>query len=344
LFVRFYPCAIALALLLSSQSAPARTRAPIPLPSLDGHRRVEKIIRRTQLSFAPSLSAEERLADLSLKAHEALRLIGSDDLKALRRRALKDAGGRYAWERLRRRTRRSGAPATVMLTIRVWAPANATRLTTFSGTEAQYNAARRRYRNLPRRSGSVLFSARIADVNDKQRYRPTTVSFETYAWHAPIAFLLLDHAFREGVYEPKKRLPIMAVRSGEDCYSADRSGGPVDAEAVSFPRRGSKQHQVTRGRYRSPGEFLQACHVRRSNHRIGCALDVNYFWLYRSRGGATNAITSSKVHTDRRLMHSVDARNLPDWFYSAAKSIGYRVPRDWSYAGDTDWPHVDLGR
>ncbi len=47
---------------------------------------------------------------------------------------------------------------------------------------------------------------------------------------------------------------------------------------------------------------------------------------------------------NREALHRLDARNLPEWVYLAAKKIGYRIPQEWLYVRNArDWPHIDCG-
>jgi len=309
------------------------TSAPTP--------RWRRIVARTSLSRARELDHRQRLADLLRQTRRALSMMGCKRLSDVRRKARANAGNRFGWERSRQRTADGGDPVLAQVTIPVWVPRGARQLQAFCGTKTDWKRAERSHANLPRACGSLWLEQRLAVVNDQQAYRPATLTFETYALHAPIAHLLFEYIFREGLHDPARRVPIMAVRSGEDCYSADRAGGPLRAESLSFIGAGH-QFGVVRPLYRSAGELLQGCHVHRSSHRIGCALDVNFFWFYHSRDGSTNAITSSARHADRDRMHAIDRRNLPDWIYAAAKAMGYRVPQDWTYLGGRDWPHLDI--
>jgi hypothetical protein len=137
----------------------------------------------------------------------------------------------------------------------------------------------------------------------------------------------------------------MVVRSGEDCYSAERTGGSIRPDCASFDQKYGTDyaHQILRARYDSYGALLKGCHVFRSNHRLGCALDVNNIGYFQSNDGAINPVTASARHLDRDRMHGIDARHLPQWFYDAAKAMGYRIPQDWLYDGARrDWTHIDL--
>jgi len=293
------------------------------------------------------LDAAGRRTDLLEKTRQALSMMGFDTLAEIRLQAvqsLKRADQPWCWSALSQLRTPDGQPSSVELMVRVWVPRAAQQIATFVGSQPTWVDAPQK--NLPVTSSPFWFSERLADVNNRQGYRASTLSFHTYVLHAPIAFLLFEHVFREGVYEPDRRVPIMAVRSGEDCYSADRSSGPIPAEAADFVKDYTDfSHQAKRYRYRSYGDLMRGCHVQRSNHRLGCALDVNNFSFYLSNDGATNPVTASPRHADRARMHAIDARNLPAWFYDDAKAMGYRVPLQWYYDGNRrDWTHIDLGR
>lgn len=274
-------------------------------------------------------------------------MMGLKDIRSIRPRAfrtLKHAGKPWTWMAFRHLRTKGGDPAAVKLTIRVWVPQNSRVLRAYHGSNARWKATKP-HLNLPHESGNVWFCEKLADVNDKKRYKAATLSFYTYALHAPIAFLLFDHVFREGWFEVNRRIPIMSVRSGEDCFSADRTQGAVTAESASFKAKLGPDHTFTmfRTAYFNYGEILGNCHVRRSNHKIGCAMDVNLFWFLRSVGGTTNPITSSRRQFQRDKMHAIDARQLPQWFYDAAGRAGYRIPQEWTYPGGRkDWTHIDV--
>jgi hypothetical protein len=60
--------------------------------------------------------------------------------------------------------------------------------------------------------------------------------------------------------------------------------------------------------------------------------------------GMPNQVSASLRHYNRDGMHQLDARNLPDWVFAAAKKVGYRIPQEWTYIGASkDWPHFDCG-
>ncbi len=55
---------------------------------------------------------------------------------------------------------------------------------------------------------------------------------------APLAGLLLEYIFREGYYDPAKRLPLLVARGGEDTYAVSARTAPGAAECLSFPDKG----------------------------------------------------------------------------------------------------------
>lgn len=268
------------------------------------------------------------------------------ELRARAVKTLKRARRPWTWADFQRLKTAEGDPCAVMLTVPVWVPANARKLDVFQGSDVAWKTTGAST-NLPHHGGTVFFAERLADINDKKHYRAATLSFYTYSLHAPLAFLLFHHVFREGWFDADRRIPIMAVRSGEDCYSADRGKGPLVAECASFKDRFGPGHSFTlvRRTYANAGVVLNACHVRRSNHRIGCAMDVNLFWFLWAMDGTINPITRSLRQFQRNKMHAVDARNLPGWFYDAAATAGYRIPQSWTYKGGRkDWTHIDVGK
>ncbi|MBM4285048.1 MAG: hypothetical protein FJ128_07345 [Deltaproteobacteria bacterium] len=303
-----------------------------------------RILRQVALSYAPGMSANERDRDFLQKIALAKRLLGVTRLVDLRHQALNLLAGREpSWEYLRRRRFPGGERVGVVLTAPVWAPARARRVPTYSGFEKTWQAVAY---GAHRPSGYVWFAARIAEINDKARYRPERIQFEVNSRFAPLAALLLEYVFREGWYEPEKRVPLMVVRGAEDTYAASAYTGPVEAECLSFPDDwgDSLDARVVRGRYRSLAEIYHGRHAKGSNHRLGLALDLNDFNYQGVVDGPPNPISRAARQFNRDAMHRLDARHLPAWVFRTGKWLGLRLPQEWIYQGlHTDWQHLDVG-
>ena len=103
----------------------------------------------------------------------AKRLLGVGQLVGLRHEtlALVPPGQEVSWEDVRRRCWPGGDPVGVTLEVPVWVPARAQRLKTYSGFEKKWQTVAL---NTPRPSGCVWFVRTLAEINDKNRYRPAT--------------------------------------------------------------------------------------------------------------------------------------------------------------------------
>ncbi len=113
----------------------------------------------------------------------------------------------------------------VTLSVPVWVPARAQKLQTYCAFEKKWQTVAQ---TTPRKSGCVWFDPSLADINNKAGYRAETIQFEVNSKFAPLVGLLLEYIFREGYYDPAKRLPLMygAGRRGHlRGQRPDRAGG-----------------------------------------------------------------------------------------------------------------------
>jgi hypothetical protein len=303
------------------------------------------LLRQAALTYAPRMSEKDREIDFLQKITLAKRLIGVGRLVGLRHETLNllAPGETISWEDVRRRRWPGGDLVGVTLEVPVWVPARAQRLKTYSGFEKRWQTVAL---NTPRPSGCVWFVRTLAEVNDKTRYRPETIQVEINSKFAPLAALLLEYIFREGWYDPSKRVPLLVVRAGEDTYAVSAAGGSVSAECLTFPDRdgGSMAATLAQCSYTSLAEIYHGRHAPASNHRLGLAMDLNDFNYAGVVDGPPNPISRSLRQYNRDAMHKIDARHLPTWVYRAAGWLGCRVPQSWAYTGyNVDWPHVDVG-
>jgi hypothetical protein len=307
--------------------------------------RTARILRQAGLTYAPQMSEKDREIDFLQKVTLAKRLLGVGRLVGLRHETLNllGPGGEVSWEDLRRRRWPGGDPVGVTLEVPVWVPARAQRLKTYSGFEKKWQTVAL---TTPRPSGSVWFVRTLKEVNDKTHYRPETIQVEVNSKFAPLAALLLSYIFREGWYDPAKRLPLLVVRAGEDTYAVSAASGPISAECLTFPDNdgASMAATVAQCSYASLAEIYHGGHAPASNHRLGLAMDLNDFNYAGVVDGPPNPISRSLRQYNRDAMHRIDARQLPAWVYRAAGWLGCRIPQSWSYYGENvDWPHVDVG-
>jgi hypothetical protein len=303
------------------------------------------MLSQVALAYEPRMSPTDRDKDFQAKAALAKRLLNVRQLKELRRQTLDliPPGREVSWEDLRRRRWPQGDLVGVTLSVPVWVPSKARRVVTYCGFEKKWQTVAQ---ELPRPSGHVFFAASLADINDKAHYRVERIQFEVNSRFAPLAALLLEYLFREGWYEPDKRLPILVVRAGEDTYAASGYSGPVAAECLSFPDEDgdSLKAQVAMCRYLSLADIYHGRHAAGSNHRLGLALDLNDFNYKGVVDGPPNPISRAARQYNRDAMHKLDARQLPSYVFRAAKTLGMRIPQEWTYFGyNTDWAHVDVG-
>jgi hypothetical protein len=305
-----------------------------------------EILQQIHLRYDPNMSPEERDQDFLEKIDRTRQLTGIRRLKEMRDRSLcliNNNGGEISWEFLRRLKWSDGTPVGVTLTAPVWVPARAKPVITYAAFAKKWEEVAL---TKPRASGNVYFAGELNDINHKDGYRAAGIKFEANSLHAPFAALLLEYIFREGWYEPGKRIPLLVIRCGEDTYAASANSGPVTAEALSFCDKEGDNLEATkvRGSYPSLAEIHHGRHAPSSNHRLGCAFDLNDFNFKNLVDGIPNPISYSRRQSNRDAMHRLDARNLPAWVYRAAKQIGYRIPQEWIHVGcSTDWPHFDCG-
>ncbi len=308
--------------------------------------RAARILSQTALSYAPGLSPEERDRDMLQKSSQVKRLLGLGRPVELRHKSLgiiNANDGEPSWEYLRRRRWPDGDRVGVLLSAPVWVPAGASRVVTYSGFEKKWQTVAE---ILPRPAGYVWFAPKLADINNKSGYRVERIQFEVHSKFAPLAALLLEYIFREGWYDPAKRLPLMVVRGGEDTYAASACTRPVTADCLSFADDlgDSLEHAVVPCAFANLSELYHGRHSPGSNHRLGLALDLNDFNFKGVTDGPPNPISRSLRQYNRDAMHRLDARHLPAWVFRAAKWLGLRLPQEWIYYGyHTDWQHLDVG-
>ena len=304
-----------------------------------------RILRQAGLTYSPQMSERAREIDFLQKVTLAKRLLGMGRLVALRHEtlALLLPGQEVSWEEVRLRHWPGGEPVGVTLEVPVWVPARAQRLKTYSGFEKKWQTVAA---TTPRPSGCVWFVRTLAEINDKARYRPEMIQVEVNSKFAPLAALLLEYIFREGWYDPAKRLPLLVVRAGEDTYAVSAASGSVSAECLSFPDSdgASMAASLAQCSYASLAEIYHGRHAPASNHRLGLAMDLNDFNYAGVVDGPPNPISRALRQYNRDAMHKIDARQLPFWVYRAASWLGCRIPQSWAYYGyNVDWPHVDVG-
>lgn len=292
------------------------------------------------------MSQEDRDLDFADKIGLARRSLKLERIKDMRERSLdliEAKCGEISWEYLCRQKWPDGTPVGVTLGVPVWVPSKAKQVVTYTGfAETWEEVAERK----PRPSGVVYFAGDLVDINAKDRYRTEELTFETNSLNAPLAALLLEYIYREGVFDQAKRVPLLVVRGGEDTYAASASTGPVTVEGLTFADEyGSDLDAKTiRFTYPSMAEIHHGRHVKASNHRLGCAMDINDFNFKGMVDGMPNPVSSSLRQHNRDGLHKLDARNLPGWVFQAAKKVGYRIPQEWTYVRNSkDWPHFDCG-
>jgi len=303
------------------------------------------MVRQVGLTYAPRMSAREREVNFFQKIDLAKELLGVGRLVALRHLTLSllPPGQGFSWEDIRQRRWPGGEPVGVTLEAPVWAPARARQVKAYSGLEKKWQTVAL---TTPRASGYVWFVRTLAEVNDKANYRPEKIRVEVNSKFAPLAALLLEYIFREGWYDPARRVPLLSVRIGEDTYAVSAASGSVNAECLSFPDRdgSAMTASLVQCSYRSLAEIYHGRHAPASNHRLGLAMDLNDFNYDGVVDGCPNPISRATRQYNRDAMHRLDARQLPGWVYTAASWLGCRIPQSWCYYGyHTDWPHIDVG-
>jgi len=303
------------------------------------------ILSQVALTYAPEMSAREREIDFIQKVTLAKRLLEVGRLVGMRHETLNllSPEQEVSWEVVRRLRWPGGEPVGVTLEVPVWVPARAQRLKTYSGFEKNWQIVAL---TTPRPSGNVWFVRTLAEVNDKALYRPEKLQVEVNSKFAPLAALLLEYIFREGLYDPARRLPLLVVRAGEDTYAVSAASPPVAVECLSFPDSDGDSLAATIAQcsYHNLAEIYHGRHAPASNHRLGLAMDLNDFNFAGVVDGPPNPISRATRQYNRDAMHKLDARQLPGWVYRAASWMGCRIPQSWAYYGyNTDWAHIDVG-
>ncbi len=341
--ISLYFCLVGTATVVAAAAPPT----PPPPQILEAAQapRTAKILRQVALAYQPQMSPAARERDMLQKVALAKRLLGVTRLKELRTQTLDliFPGREVSWEDLRNRRWPGGDRVGVTLTVPVWVPARAQKLQTYAAFEKKWQTVAQ---TTPRKSGYVWFAANMADINNKAAYRAETIQFEVNSKFAPLAALLLEYIFREGYYDPARRLPLLTVRGGEDTFAASARTAPVVAECLTFPDQDGDSMAATVAvcRYNNLSELFHGHHAPASNHRLGLALDLNDFNYLGVVDGTPNPISRSIRQFNRDGMHKLDARQNPAWVYRAAKWLGLRIPQEWTYVGyNTDWEHVDVG-
>lgn len=304
-----------------------------------------RILRQVALSYAPNMSEKAREIDFLQKVRLAKRLLGVGRLVELRQQtlALLPPGQVVSWEEVRRHRWPGGDPVGVTLEVPVWVPVQAKRLQTYCGFEKKWQTVAL---TKPRPSGYVWFVRTLREVNDKANYRPATIQVEVNSKFAPLVGLLVEYIFREGWYDPSRRVPIMSLRMGEDTYAVSAASPAVGVECLNFPDNDgdSLAATVTTCYYQNLAEIYHGRHAVGSNHRLGLAIDFNDSNYPGIVDGTPNPISRATRQYNRNAMYKLDARQLPDWVFRAAKWEGCRLPQEWCYEGYcTDWEHIDVG-
>ncbi len=300
---------------------------------------------RLTLSYQPGLSEGARRVELQQKIREAFHLAGVDHLSDLREQAmvlLFRNGKGIEWESLRSLVDETGKTAGVWLTVPVWLPRGVQTIATHGAPLPRWQDVQGEHRF----AGEVYLPPALDVINDKQSYQPGTLTFETLRGYAPFAYLLCDAIFREGWFDSNRRVPILAIRSGEDSFAADPSYRPGKVPCFDFTHPDGKDFlkQNVEFAYQRPAEVYHGHHAVGSNHRLGCALDINDINCEKCKDGSPNPISRAGRQFLRDRMHALDARNLPFWVYQFAEEMGLRVPYQWNYGyGYTDWQHLDCG-
>lgn len=307
--------------------------------------RAARILEQTALRYDPRMTSQARDRDFLEKASLAKELLSITQLQDLRKQSLDLLSNREepSWETLRVLKWPQGDRVGVVISLPVWVPSRARRVPAYAGFEKHWQTVAL---SQPRPSGYIWFAGKLADINDKPRYRPERLQVEVNSRFAPLAALFLEYIFREGWYDVNKRVPLVVVRIAEDTWSVSARGGPVLAECLSFPDEENATFDavVVQGYYQNMAELHHGRHVPASNHRLGLAMDLNDFNHKNVVDGNPNAVSNALRHYNREAMHRLDARNLPAWIYTAAKWLGLRIPQEWLYTGfSADWPHFDVG-
>ena len=303
------------------------------------------ILERLALSYSPGLAEKARRAEFQRKVQEAFRSVGIERLSDLRERAMvllfQNSRG-IEWESLRSLADEGGKSLGVWLTVPVWLPRGVQSVSTHGAPVARWQDVQGQHRF----AGEVYLPPGLTVINDKKSYQAGTITFETLRWYAPFAYLLCEAIFREGWFDVNRRVPILAIRSGEDSYAADPRQKPGTIPCFDFQHPDGKDFlkRNVDVAYQRPAEVYHGHHAMGSNHRLGCALDINDINCEKCQDGSPNPISRAGRQFLRDRMHALDARNLPFWVYQIAEEMGLRVPYQWNYGyGYTDWQHLDCG-
>jgi hypothetical protein len=330
------------------EAPPPESVKPGPAPRLAGATAAPELaamLQKVALRYDPGMTQEDRDRDFMEKIALARGALKLTNLKEMRQRSLdliESHCGEISWEYLRHQKWPDGTPAGITLIVPVWVPSKARPVVTYAGFADKWEEVAE---CRPRKSGRVYYAGDLKDINDREHYKTETIEFETNSLNAPLIGLLMEYIYREGVYDPAKRVPILVLRSGEDTYAASASTGPVTVEGLSFIDDYSSNltARPVRLTYANMAEIHHGGHVKASNHRLGCAMDINDF-NFKGMVDMPNAVSASMRQHNRDALNHLDARNLPEWVYLAAKKIGYRIPQEWLYVRNArDWPHIDCG-
>jgi hypothetical protein len=307
--------------------------------------RTARLLPQVALAYAPGMTLQARERDFLQKVSLAKKLLGVGRLVELRHQTLNllPPGREVSWEDLRLRRWPQGDRVGATLLVPVWVPARAQKLQTYCGFAKKWQTVAAA---APRPCGYVWHVGTLRDINDKTHYRAEWMQVEVNSKFAPLAALLLEYIFREGWYDPSRRVPLLVLRGGEDTFAVSAASGPVAAECLSFPDDdgSSLAASVVLCRYDSLAAIYHGHHSVTSNHRLGLALDLNDYNFKGVVDGVPNPISRATRQYDRAAMHRLDARQMPAWVYRAAKWLGMRLPQEWIYEGyHTDWEHVDVG-
>ncbi len=304
------------------------------------------ILRKVSLKYHKGMSRRARFLDWKRKIKLAYKIAGIKNLYELRSQAAEKIEFHnipWSWEYFRRLKSKDGHKEGVRLAIPVWIPRYSITVKLYGGFKKKWEDVTSRDRYL----GYIYFCPSLRNVNDKKHYRPSKIYIETSREFAPFAYLFFQYIFREGLADTNLRVPIMSVRCGEDTYAAVEKKLPPVFTCVEFRDEinGDFHYRVISKKCDTFSEIIHGHHKGRSNHRIGCAFDVNSFDFPDVKDGSPNPISKAKRQFNRDRLHRIDARNLPRWVYEAAETIGFRVPYQWSYGwGFTDWHHIDCGK
>ncbi|RLB06092.1 MAG: hypothetical protein DRG59_05575 [Deltaproteobacteria bacterium] len=308
--------------------------------------RLKRILQLVSLKYYRGMSKRAREADWKKKIERAYDLVGIDHLYELRKSASEKIEAHripWSWEYYRRLKSSDGYREGVRLAIPVWIPRYSRTVKLYGGFKKKWEEITKQDRYL----GYVYFCPSLKNVNDKRHYRPSKIYIEVSREFAPFAYMFFQYIFREGLASADLRVPIMSVRCGEDTFAAIEKEPPPPFTCAEFRDEinGDFHYRVITKKCESFAEIIHGHHKGKSNHRIGCAFDINSFDFPEVKDGSPNPISRARRQFARDRLHKIDARNIPQWVYDAAEDIGFRVPYQWSYGwGFTDWHHFDCGK